>query len=213
MALKAALFDVDGTLLDTTEFIYQSFEHAIKQHELVKKDRSTFVNAARLEWEEIFEHSERAVDIEKVIQTFVDFQKDNYHLTSAYARTYETLVDLKNQGIKLAAVSSRGQTLEQTLELAGIKLLFDSIISPDVVTEVKPSPIPLYKALEQLGVNPVDAVMIGDTDVDILAGKAAGTKTIGVSYGWHADQMESYEPDYIIDDIADVVPIILQQAS
>lgn len=209
MPYKAALFDIDGTLLDTSEFIYQSLEHAIKMHGLTEKSREELKHSVRLEWDELFEHPEKVVDIDAVVQTFVDFQKNNFHLSVAYARTHETLQSLKAAGIKLAAVSSRGRTLHETLQLAGILEYFDSVINPDVVEECKPSPIPLYKALEQMQVDPTEAVMIGDTDVDIIAGKAAGTKTIGVSYGWHADLMANYEPDYIVDDIADIIPIIV----
>jgi len=53
--------------------------------------------------------------------------------------------------------------------------------------------------------------MIGDTEADILAGKKAKVMTIGVSYGFHGSHIAGSKPDYIIDDIADIIPILLSE--
>ncbi len=53
--------------------------------------------------------------------------------------------------------------------------------------------------------------MVGDTDVDILTGKNAKTKTVGVTYGFHGKRIVESNPDYVIDDIAEIIPIILVQ--
>ncbi len=53
--------------------------------------------------------------------------------------------------------------------------------------------------------------MIGDTEADILAGREASVMTIGVSYGFHGPRIARSKPDFIVEDIADVIPILLTE--
>lgn len=52
--------------------------------------------------------------------------------------------------------------------------------------------------------------MIGDTDIDVLAGKNAGTKTIGVTYGFHGSQIQAASPDFVVNEISQIIPITLK---
>jgi len=90
---------------------------------------------------------------------------------------------------------------------------FDAIISGEDVEHPKPHPESLFKALQQLEVRPEKAVMIGDTEADILAGKNAKVRTIGVSYGFHGSHIAGSKPDFIIGDIANLIPILLPEAN
>ena len=134
------------------------------------------------------------------------------HLSTLFPNTKNTLDKIKETGIKTAAITTRSQrTSVHTLELAHIKDKIDVVISGEDGEKHKPHPEPLLRALRQLRVEPEKAVMVGDTDVDILAGKNARTKTIGVTYGFHGKRIIESNPDYVVDDISEIIPIILVQ--
>ncbi|MBI2086378.1 HAD hydrolase-like protein [Candidatus Daviesbacteria bacterium] len=67
----------------------------------------------------------------------------------------------------------------------------------------------MLTALGKLGVEPINAYMVGDTGDDILAGKNAGVKTVGVTYGFLGKDIAQYNPDFIIDDIEELFKILI----
>ena len=91
---------------------------------------------------------------------------------------------------------------------SGIYKLFDTIICGEDTKELKPHPAPLFRALELIKSNPETSVMIGDSHLDIEAGKNAGTKTIRAVYGFHADNLKNPEPDFFIDKMADLLRLL-----
>ncbi len=208
---EAALFDIDGTILDTDQFVFQAFKHSLMVHRgrEVNRDDISFVLSKPLE--ECYILLEPDYDSKKLAQTHRDFQRANLHLSIPFGNSSDVLRRLSEAGVKIAAVTTRGSdSLNKTLELAGILGYFDAVISADDVTNHKPHPEPVQKALEILMSSPQRAIMIGDSEVDVLAGKQAGTKTIGVTYGFHGEKVRESNPDYVVDDISEVLPLILK---
>lgn len=74
-------------------------------------------------------------------------------------------------------------------------------------TLLKPHPAPLLKALERMSLPISSAAMIGDSHLDIEAGKNAGTKTVRATYGFHTDKLHESKPDFIINSIAELLNI------
>lgn len=125
-----------------------------------------------------------------------------------YPRTKETLAAIQGRGAKIGAVTSRSKmTSISTLELADLLPFFDTVISMEDAPAIKPSPEPLLVALTNIGSDPSRAVMIGDSHLDIEAGKNAGTRTVRMTSGFHADHLHDPEPDFIISDIGDLLEI------
>ena len=145
-----------------------------------------------------------------LLDTHRDFQLENLHLTQRFEKTLHTLEELKKAGKKLVVISTRGRnSIITALTATDIVHFFDAIISTDDVTAVKPDPEPVLKALQVIGCSASEAIMIGDTDVDIISGKGAGTRTIGVTYGFHGSDVIRHQPDYVVDEISEILPIIL----
>lgn len=209
---KAVLFDLDGTLLDTREFIYQAYEHTFKFHNLPPVSREKLSGVMGEPLEDCYRHFVSSQDIEVLCETHRTFQTENLHLSVPFPHTEDTLNKLRDAGIKTAVITTRSRrTSQDTLELAGIRNKIDVLISGEDQIKPKPNPEPLLNALKQLKVEPEEAVMVGDTNVDVLAGKNAKTKTIGVTYGFHGKRIVESNPDYVIDDIVEIIPIILVQ--
>ncbi len=208
--ITTLLFDIDGTLLDTSEFILQATEHALKTCGYLVPDRETISKNVGTPFPEYyFILAGRDADADKLIETHRTFQYVNYHLAKLFPNALSTVKVLKEKGYKLAAVTTRSKkTSHQTLKNAGLYDLFDVIISLEDTNEPKPNPAPLLKALEHLNEVSENAVMIGDSHLDIEAGKSAGTKTIRVTYGFHTGNLNNPEPDFFIKDIKDLLELL-----
>ena len=176
--INTLLFDVDGTILDTREFILQATEYALSTLGYTVPNRKTIAsNVGRPFPDYYFSLSGSKKDIDKLIETHRDFQYKNYNLVVPFTRAVETLKELKEKGYKIAAITTRSKkTAHQTLINSGIYELFDVIICGEDAKELKPNPAPLFRALELLERNPESSIMIGDSHLDIEAGKNAGTK-------------------------------------
>jgi pyrophosphatase PpaX len=91
---------------------------------------------------------------------------------------------------------------------AGLLDIFDTIVSFEDAGGQKPDPAPLLQALQILGETPDRAVMIGDSHLDIEAGRNAGVQTIRATYGFHKEKLEEPNPDFMIDDIKDLLKLL-----
>ena len=210
------LSDSDGTLLDTAEFIDQAFIHAFSTHFGITLLKDHLVTVAGKPLGECYrvlgsyyeiEMSDK--DIIEYCQTHNAFQAENMHLAQPFDETVATLEQIKLAGIPIAVITSRTINAKYLLEEAGILHYFDLLVTADDVKNHKPHPEGVEMALRFFNVPAIEAVMMGDTDADILAGKAAQVATIGVTYGTMGHAIKNAQPDYVIDHISEVLPILL----
>ncbi len=208
--IQAILFDIDGTLLDTTEFIFQAYEHTLQLYNLPVFPREKLSNVMGQSLESIYQRLAPQYTPELLCEVHRTFQEAHLDLSFPFEGVEEILRTLHKNKIKMAAITTRSRrTSAKTLEGAGIAHYFDVIISGEDVKKIKPDPEPLLLALRKLHVKPQNAVMIGDTDADILAGKNAGTHTIGVTYGFQGEKITQSNPDYVVRDLDGLQHILL----
>ena len=207
---KAVLFDIDGTLLDTSEFIFQAYEHTLGAHGLSQAGRTGIASLIGKPLDTCYRMLTGLNDVTELCASHRAFQMAHLDLALAYPGARTTLEMLAAAGVRIAAITTRsGATATTTLELTGIAPYVEYVVALEDVEHLKPHPEPLYKALDYLAVGPEHAAMVGDTDVDVLAGKNAGATTVGVTYGFHGKRIADSEPDYLIDDIRELAPIVL----
>lgn len=215
--ITAVVFDVDGMLLDTREFIFSAYEdtllragHAVPSRDIISKEIGKSLEACYLSFAP-------DGDITALCLAHDTFQNtpEKIQLITAYPGVHEMLQQLKDAGLHLAVFSSRKLTLTASLEHAGIADFFEIIVQGDEVTHHKPHPEGLFKALAGLGVKPDHAVMIGDAAVDILAGKAASVaKTIGITHGFGTEQeLKATKPDHLVANPAQITQLLLSHTS
>ena len=124
--------------------------------------------------------------------------------THAYTGIPELLARLS--GRPLAVVSNKPERFCRHI-LDGLRLAahFDTMVGGDSAPARKPDPAPLRLAAERLGLSAEDAVMIGDTWRDVRSGKAAGCRTIAVTYGLDSEEkLKAEAPDALCPDVASV---------
>jgi pyrophosphatase PpaX len=202
--IETVLLDVDGTLLDTREFILQAFEFTCARHGIDAPTREVLSSQVGLSLEEIYESLERE-HATLLIETHRAFQVENLHLARAFPGVAETLEALRGAGLALAAVTSRSRrTSVLTLELTGLAPWFDTVVSAEDAQPLKPDPAPLRFALERLGRHHSTAAMVGDTAHDVSAGKALGTHTVAVTYGFAGASVRESLPDAVIESFVEL---------
>ena len=211
--IKAVIFDVDGTLLDTREFIQHAFEHTLERHRFAVPEKAVLLEILRsgAPLHSCYEIFAPGGDILSLRETHGKFQKDHLELAMAYDGLIELLQLLKSRGIRLAACSSRGGTVRTSLRRAQALPYFEIVLDANDVVHHKPDPEGILKILESMNIEPVHAAMIGDTRADIEAGKNAGVlMTIGVTHGFGLrETLEDAGADHVVDSLQDVPTLLM----
>ncbi|MNI47948.1 Pyrophosphatase PpaX [compost metagenome] len=119
---------------------------------------------------------------------------------------------LKEQGIKIAIITGKGKRAFQiSSEALNMHGLFELAVTGDDVDKPKPDPEGIYAALNTLGVAPAEAVFIGDSNADILAGKAAGLRTYAVRWlSTFQSQTYDVEPDGVFSSVDEFRKLLMQ---
>jgi putative hydrolase of the HAD superfamily len=126
-----------------------------------------------------------------------------------YPRVRKTIIHLMKSGIKLAVVSDAPRmSVWMRLVSLGLDPFFDTVVSTDDTGKKKPDPAPFRMALNKMGVDPAEAIMIGDwAEKDMVGAKALGMKTVFARYG---DDFNTKDPgsDYEITDFSELITIV-----
>ena len=125
--------------------------------------------------------------------------KENFEV---YPGVLEGLKNFKRMGIKLAVVSNKpNKFVRPLMEYMGFWPYLDLAMGGEVLPKKKPDPMPLNYVLKRYGIEPHEAMMVGDSNNDIRAGKNAGVVTVALTYGYNGGQdLHEENPDYLYDD-------------
>ncbi|MFQ3544889.1 pyrophosphatase PpaX [Halobacillus rhizosphaerae] len=209
MTIRTILFDLDGTLIDTNELIIASFTHTIEQYGNRPYSREEILDFIGPPLKDSMDK----IDPDRADELMRTYRKHNIENHDAYVKAYEGVVDtiknLKEAGFKLGIVTTKMRTtVTMGLELTGLDGLFDTIITLDDVTNAKPHPEPIVKALEALDSTASEALMVGDNVHDIEGGKNAGTRTAGVAWTVKGREvLDQLHPDFMLDHMSDLLKI------
>ncbi|HEX4919893.1 MAG TPA: HAD family hydrolase [Candidatus Bathyarchaeia archaeon] len=126
-------------------------------------------------------------------------------------RVVRLLEDCDQAGFRMGIVTFvRKLRITRRLDAWNFKQYFRSVVTPDDLPEVKPSPVPFSKAMREIGVKPSDCVVVGDEPVDMIGGKKAGALTVGLPMGFFSRQnLVDAGADHILDSI-DLLPTVVR---
>ena len=210
MPIKLIMFDLDGTLVDTSKDITNALNYAIKPYglkDLTVEDTIKMIGEGITRLIEKVLSDEKPQWRDKVIKRFLAYYSEHLvDYSSVYPYVRETLEKLN--GYKKAVISNKKEYLSmKLLDKLGLLKYFNLVIGSDTTSERKPSPIPVIHVFTKLGIDPHESIIVGDSNYDIEAGKKAGIKTVAVTYGYRERQYLK-EADYIIDNIKDLVTVL-----
>ena len=184
LMLKTVIFDFDGTLADTLPIVYQSFQHIFEKYmQLEKSPEDIKAMFGPAENDIIRKHFP-----EEHIQAAITHYHDYYwtHHEEWVERSHEiehVLAWIRKKGFKLAIMTGKGRkSLDLSLKALEMSDWFDMTVTGDEVDKPKPDPEGILKILKELNTLPEEAIFIGDSNSDIIAGKGAGLETVGVQW-------------------------------
>lgn len=206
IALKAVLFDIDGTLIDSNDAHTQAWIRTLERHGHVvshERMRSLIGKGSDKVFAELLD-----IDSESALAKQITKDRTELLLSSFMANLNPTpgarplVQHMLSEGLRLVIASSSGEELPALLAQAGLQDLLDTSVSSDEIKESKPDGDIIEVALRKAGVHPTEAIMIGDTPYDIAAAKAAGVKCIALRCGGYWDDAALSEAVAIFDDPA-----------
>lgn len=207
-AARLLVFDLDGTLVDSKEDIANAVNVALESFDLpplpnpviysyVGDGASALIRRAL--------PTEKADLLPEVLDRFLAYyQRHLLDTTRAYPGVVEAL--RKWAGIyRMAVLTNKGVAMSQEI-LSGLSLdgYFFEVRGGDSFGTKKPDPEGLLHILREAGVDAQEAIMVGDSRNDVLAGKAAGALTCGVTYGLGASGFADHSPDFTVDRFPDL---------
>ena len=195
------IFDLDGTLVDTSELITRSFRHAAREVlGEVKPDEILIANVGQPLMRQM-----ELLGGDKAQELYESYREFNHARHDEFIHPYpginELLEELKKRGTRLAIVTSKShETVRMAFHSIPIAHYFDAVVAADDTDEHKPLPKPLQLAMRRLDLTPDESVFIGDSPFDILAGQAAGVATVAVGWGMFAPvRLKELEPDFYFE--------------
>ena len=212
--LRAALFDFDGTLVDTTDLIYQSMRHAsgeVLGREISREVLMANVGQPLPRQMELLsaEHAEALLDSYRLHN-----EENHDALIKEFPGVEKALGRLRAAGVGVAVVTSKRRfSVEMALKsFPGLGEVVDQWVTMEDTEQHKPRPGPLLKGLELLGDIPSgEAAYVGDSPFDVAAARAAGVASVAVSWGAFTEEaLRAAEPDRLAPDIDSAVAVLLR---
>ena len=215
--IKAILFDLDGTLFETAPELSDAVNSMLKDLEMMELKRNEIKNFIGKGAENLIKQSLRLSSKKDPTPLFTKAEKlfaHHYSLISANSLMFDgvkkAIVYLKSKDFLLGCVTNKPAIYTEALmNKSRLTDFMDVIVSGDTTKKKKPDPLPILYALDQLNIEPKDAIMVGDSIVDIEAGYAAGTYIFTVPYGYQfGESIISDRVDYAMSNFNELTRII-----
>jgi HAD superfamily hydrolase (TIGR01509 family) len=205
--LSCVIFDVDGTLTETNELIFATFNHIAEKY-VRRRLTPAEITAMFGPPEEIA--IERLVGngcLSPAMADFFDFYRRNFHLMAKLHPGMDGILGfLKERKLLLAVFTGKGtRSTEITLQELGIRQYFDMIVTGNDVVNHKPSSEGIRKVMDRFKLSPDEVLMIGDAVADVKASREAGIPIAAVVWDSYAkDKVMQMDTDYLFYDVAEL---------
>lgn len=214
--INCVIFDLDGTLLDTIEDITDAINLAYHKNGLASysvKEVMYFVGSGV---DLLVERSLRArklsMDYFPSIKKeyLIAYQNCQKNKTKPYPGIVETLIRLKDKGIKLAVISNKPQIdTEKVIEYYFPQGLFDLVVGATKDTPLKPNPEVVFQTMTKLKVTNEETIYVGDSDIDMKTATMAKLKSIGCTWGFRTlEELLKNNASYVVNTPEEIIKII-----
>ncbi|MGI2067331.1 phosphoglycolate phosphatase [Shewanella sp. MF08487] len=214
--IKAIAFDLDGTLIDSVPDLAVATQAALAELGLSSctetQVRTWVGNGAEMLMRRAMTHAlgldVKQTALDAAMPTFMHHYQENLEKHSAlYADVHSVLQTLFDAGYKLAVVTNKPYRFTLPLLNAfGINDFFSLVLGGDTLAKMKPDPLPLQHVLREWQLEKSQLLMVGDSKNDILAAKAAGIASIGLTYGYnYGEDIGLSGPDAVCEQFSDIL--------
>lgn len=212
--IKTAIFDLDGTLVDSKKDIVDAINHILTEMGLKKRPDDIiqgYIGRGRDKLiADSLGHEASPEMVEKANKVFSEhYRAHMFDHTMLYPGVLEVLEYLKDK--TLMVISNKDHSLVvKTLEHFNIDKYFSKVMGGDDQNCRKPDSCPINSLLDNAGTLTHEAIIIGDSEIDIKAGKLAGILTCALTCGiGRIENIKKENPDYVLSDIRELKNIIM----
>ena len=203
--IDTVLFDFDGTIMDTNDVIIGSWQHVYKTLRGEEGDLTYILSTFGEPLEYSMETSFPEVSKEESVKIYRDWQKEHFlDMIHLFPGVEEMLAEVKTRGYTTGIATSRlSESLHRALAHFDLYKYFDAIVAVEDIEEAKPAPDTIYKVLDKLNAKPENAIMMGDSRLDILCARNAGVPSVLV--GWSATLAGKTKEDFAPGEVPDFI--------
>lgn len=212
--VRALIFDLDGTLIDSKRDLIHSVNAMLEEmarEELAEETISGYIGhgAPQLVARALGSNAtedERARALQFFLAYYEEHKLDS---TCAYPGVAETLAKLHRKNLPMAVLTNKPVRISvRILDALGLTKYFLAIYGGNSFETKKPDPLGANTILGEFGAPPREAMVVGDSEVDVQTARNAGTLAAAVNYGFGVHDRTRYPADVYLDDIADIVPLV-----
>jgi pyrophosphatase PpaX len=208
----ALLFDLDGTLADSIALLLASFQHTFRAHgKPVPPEEEWIAGIGTPLITQMRHFVPTEEEAQRMILTYREFQRTHHdEMLREFEGVGETLALLKARRHPTALVTSKGNDLaHRALTWLHLTRHIDVVVGMESTERHKPEPEPVLHALAELGVEPTDALFLGDSPHDIEAGNAAGVISVAALWGpFSRTVLEKASPTYFLEHVRELPALV-----
>lgn len=177
------LFDLDGTLADTHQLIFDSFNFVLRKYKSIEMTPKQILSYFGPPEEVCIRNMFGTDDFENIWNDFIGYYSSHLNESTVFDGVRELLRTLKSAEKLVGVFTAKGtRTAELTLGFHNLRHLFDIVVTGSLVKNHKPDPEGVNLALKKLSISPSKTIVIGDSPSDYKAATSAGTDFIAVTY-------------------------------
>jgi phosphoglycolate phosphatase/pyrophosphatase PpaX len=211
-SVKHICFDLDGTLIDSKITILKSTIAALKALNIeASLPEDKFFKMIGMHFIDIFnEFNIDVPDFNKFISVYKSIYFNFIDDSIPFPGAAEVLKHFNEKEIKTSLLTTKAQDqADKIIDHFGLRKNLSYVMGRRDGVAHKPSAEPLLIICDELGVKPLETLMVGDTEQDIICGKNAGALSCGVTYGYRTEEnLKEYNPDFLINDISKLKDLI-----
>ncbi|MDR6396254.1 phosphoglycolate phosphatase [Herbaspirillum seropedicae] len=212
--IKAAIIDLDGTMLDTAADFHVAVNRMRDDLGLTPLSQETIVNFVGKGTENLirrvlavdYAEDEAAQYFQQALAAYTEhYLAINGDYSSLYPGVLEGLQALRNKGLRLACVTNKPLAFAvPLLQNKGLRDFFEIVYGGDSFPKKKPDPMPLLQVCQDFALEPAQVVAIGDSSNDAQAARAAGCRVLNVPYGYnHGESIHDVDSDGIVSTLVE----------
>jgi pyrophosphatase PpaX len=205
---RIILFDLDGTLIDSVRLILDSYHHTMRSHGLPPRTDEQWLRGLGTPLTvQLSDWSNDPDTLQALIATYRDYNLEHHdRMVTVYPGVVEAVTAIRAAGVRTGLVTSKNRNgALRGLGLAGMERMMDVLVCADEVTNPKPHPEPVEKAVHALGGDVRETVYVGDSIHDMQSGRAAGVLTAAALWGpFGRSHLDDAAPDFWLESPSDL---------
>ena len=212
--VRALIFDLDGTLIDSKRDLIHSVNAMLGEMGRARLDEETISgyigHGAPLLVSRALGSNAKEDELRSALQFFLAYYEEHkMDTTCAYPGIPDALAELSRKKAPMAVLTNKPVKISvRILESLGLASYFRVIYGGNSFETKKPDPFGANKILSEFSAQPREAIVVGDSEVDVQTARNAGTIAAAVNYGFGVHDRTQHPADIYLDKLSDLVPLV-----